>query len=46
MLLVLFRLFIAYGTLIPFVFSATSEQVESRRHQFLKLPLVEAARTE
>jgi glycopeptide antibiotics resistance protein len=45
-LLLLFGLFIAYGTLLPFEFGATSKQVVYRRHQFFTLSLAEASRTD
>jgi VanZ family protein len=45
-LLALCGLFITYGTLLPFDFSATWEQVETRRHQFLAQPLAGASRTD
>src|SRR4051812_22400808 len=44
--LVLFGLFIAYGTLIPFDFSATREQVETKRHGFFAQTLAGASRTD
>jgi VanZ family protein len=45
-LLVLFGLFIAYGTLIPFDFSATREQVEAKRQRFVARTLASASRTD
>jgi len=45
-LLVLYGLFIAYGTLIPFDFSATSQQVASKRHLFFAVSLAGASRSD
>ena len=45
-LLVLFGLFIVYGTLLPFDFSAPREQVEVKRHAFFAKTLARASRTD